>query len=84
LITKFPNLQALRDMNERTLTLGGGLPAIMGKEVVGGIGVGGAPGTQFNERCSLEGLTSIEQNLPYHSILGFRGRLSDRKKYNTA
>jgi len=59
LITKIPNLQALRDMNERILILGGGLPVVIGKEVVGGIGVGGAPGTQLDEACALAGLTSI-------------------------
>lgn len=59
LITKIPNLQALQDMNERILILGGGLPVVVGNEVVGGIGVGGAPGTQFDEACALAGLTSI-------------------------
>ena len=59
LITKIPNLQALRDMNERILILGGGLPVVIGKEVVGGIGVGGAPGTQLDEACALAGLISI-------------------------
>ena len=59
LITKIPNLQALRDMNEQILILGGGLPVVLGNEVVGGIGVGGAPGTQLDEACALAGLTSI-------------------------
>jgi len=59
LITKIPSLQALRDMNERILILGGGLPVVLGNEVVGGIGVGGAPGTQFDEACAQAGLTSI-------------------------
>ena len=59
LIAKIPNLQALRDMNERILILGGGLPVVIGKDVVGGIGVGGAPGTQLDEACALAGLTSI-------------------------
>ena len=59
LMTKIPTLQALRDMNERILILGGGVPIVMGKEVVGGIGVGGAPGTQLDETCALAGLTSI-------------------------
>jgi len=59
LITKLPNLQALRDMNERILILGGGLPVVIGKDVVGGIGVGGAPGTQLDEACALAGLLSI-------------------------
>lgn len=59
LMTKIPNLQALRDMNERILILGGGVPVVLEHEVVGGIGVGGAPGTQFDEACALAGLTSI-------------------------
>jgi uncharacterized protein GlcG (DUF336 family) len=59
LIAKIPNLQALRDMNERILILGGGLPVVIGKEVLGGLGVGGAPGTQLDEVCALAGLTSI-------------------------
>ncbi len=59
LIVKMPTLQALRDMDERILILGGGLPVVLGGEVVGGIGVGGAPGTQFDEACALAGLTSI-------------------------
>jgi uncharacterized protein GlcG (DUF336 family) len=59
LIIKIPNLQALRDMNEQILILGGGLPVVLGNEVVGGIGVGGAPGTQLDEACALAGLTSI-------------------------
>jgi uncharacterized protein GlcG (DUF336 family) len=32
---------------------------VLGNEVVGGIGVGGAPGTQLDEACALAGLTSI-------------------------
>lgn len=59
LITKVPHLQALRDMSEQILILGGGLPVVIGNEVVGGIGVGGAPGTQLDEECALAGLTSI-------------------------
>ena len=59
LIIKIPNLQALQDMNEQILILGGGLPVVLGNEVVGGIGVGGAPGTQLDEACALAGLTSI-------------------------
>ena len=59
MIIKIPNLQALQDMNERILILGGGLPVVLGNEVMGGIGVGGAPGTQLDEACALAGLTSI-------------------------
>jgi uncharacterized protein GlcG (DUF336 family) len=59
LMIKDPNLHALGDMNEQILILGGGLPLVLGNEYVGGIGVGGAPGTQFDEACALAGLTSI-------------------------
>ena len=44
LIAKMPAVQGLRDMNDHILILGGGLPIIMAGEIVGGIGVGGAPG----------------------------------------
>jgi len=59
LMAKVPTLHALGTMNERILILGGGLPLVLGNEVLGGIGVGGAPGTQFDEACALAGLTSI-------------------------
>jgi uncharacterized protein GlcG (DUF336 family) len=56
LLAKTPSLQALRDMNERILILGGGLPIEIGGEVVGGIGVGGAPGTHLDDACALAGI----------------------------
>jgi len=59
LVVKNPHLQALRDMNEKTLILGGGLPIEIGGEVVGGIGVGGAPGTHLDDACAQAGLDSI-------------------------
>jgi len=59
LINKMPTLQALREMNDRILILGGGLPIEIGGEVVGGIGVGGAPGTQLDDACAQAGLDSI-------------------------
>ena len=46
-------------MNDHILMLGGGLPIEMGGEVVGGIGVGGAPGAHLDEACSRAGLNSI-------------------------
>lgn len=54
-----PVLQALRDMNEQILILGGGLPIEIGGEVVGGIGVGGAPGTHLDDACAQAGLDAI-------------------------
>ena len=59
LIVKMPAVQGLRDMNENILILGGGLPIEIGGEVVGGIGVGGAPGGHLDEACSRAGLNSI-------------------------
>jgi uncharacterized protein GlcG (DUF336 family) len=59
LIAKMPAVQALRDMNENILVLGGGLPIKMGGEVVGGIGVGGAPGGHLDTACAQAGLESI-------------------------
>jgi uncharacterized protein GlcG (DUF336 family) len=59
LINKVPTLQALREMNEEVLILGGGLPIEIGGEVVGGIGVGGAPGAHLDDACAQAGLDAI-------------------------
>jgi uncharacterized protein GlcG (DUF336 family) len=54
-----PPLQGLRDMNDKILILGGGLPVEIGGEIVGGIGVGGAPGGHLDAACAQAGLESI-------------------------
>lgn len=59
LITKVPTLQSLRDMNEKVLILGGGLPIEIGGEIIGGIGVGGAPGAHLDDACAQAGLDAI-------------------------
>ena len=59
LITKVPTLQALRDINGEVLIVGGGLPIDIGGEVVGGIGVGGAPGAHLDDACAQGGLYAI-------------------------
>lgn len=59
LITKVPTLQSLRDMNQDILILGGGLPIEIGGEVVGAIGVGGAPGSHLDDACAQAGLDAI-------------------------
>lgn len=59
LIMKVPTLQALRDMNGEMLILGGGLPIEISGEVMGGIGVGGAPGAHLDDACAQEGLDAI-------------------------
>jgi uncharacterized protein GlcG (DUF336 family) len=63
LIIKIPHLQALQNLNEQILIFGGRLLVVIGKKVVGGIGLGGAPGTQLDETCRLAGLTSIGEKL---------------------
>ena len=59
LINKVPTLQALREVNDQMLILGGGLPIEIGGEVVGGIGVGGAPGAHLDDACAQAGLDAI-------------------------
>jgi uncharacterized protein GlcG (DUF336 family) len=59
LINKVPTLQALREMNNEVLLLGGGLPIEIDGEVVGGIGVGGAPGAHLDDACAQAGLAAI-------------------------
>lgn len=59
LIVKMPHLQELGKMNDSILVLGGGLPIQFGNEVVGGIGVGGAPGTHLDDACAQAGLDAI-------------------------
>ena len=56
-----PALHGLRDMDDRMLILGGGLPIKIGGEVVGGIGVGGAPGGHLDEACAKAGIQSLTQ-----------------------
>jgi len=59
LINKVSTLQALRDMNDQVLMLGGGFPIEIGGEIVGGIGVSGAPGTHLDDACAQAGLDAI-------------------------
>ena len=59
LIAKVPTLQALRDMNPEILILGGGLPIDISGDVVGAIGVGGAPGAHLDDACAQAGLDAI-------------------------
>jgi len=59
MLSKLPTLQALRDMNDNILMLGGGLPIEIGGDVIGGIGVGGAPGAHLDDACAQAGLDAI-------------------------
>ena len=59
LIAKTPSVQGLQHMNDKILFLAGGLPIEIGGDVVGGIGVGGAPGGHLDAACAQAGLDSI-------------------------
>jgi len=59
MVAKTPAAQGLQYMNDNILILGGGLPIEIGGEVVGGIGVGGAPGGHLDAACAQVGLDSI-------------------------
>lgn len=64
LITKIPTIEAIRDINDKILILGGGLPITIGGHVVGGIGVGGAPGAHLDEACAQAGLDQMGVDQP--------------------
>jgi len=60
---KHPDLHALGDMNDSILLLGGGLPVRIKGKIVGGIGVGGAPGAHLDEACARAGLKILGADL---------------------
>jgi uncharacterized protein GlcG (DUF336 family) len=45
------------------LILGGGMPIRAGEEVVGAIGVGGAPGGHLDDQCAEIAITKIKERL---------------------
>ena len=59
LVKEKPDLEGLRDMDPRLVILGGGLPIKIGGSLVGGIGVGGAPGGHLDAACAKVGLEAI-------------------------
>ena len=63
LVAGNPALEGLRQMNEKILILGGGLPVKAGEDLIGGIGVGGAPGADKDEACAAAGLFKIKERL---------------------
>lgn len=50
---------------ERFTVLPGGLPIKVADELVGGIGVSGAPSGKIDEECAMAGLTAIDPSLSY-------------------
>jgi uncharacterized protein GlcG (DUF336 family) len=45
------------------LTLGGGVPIKVGDEVIGAVGVGGAPGGHLDEACAVAAIKQVEAKL---------------------
>jgi len=45
------------------LLLGGGVPVRVGNDVIGAVGVGGAPGGHLDEQCAVAGINSVKDQL---------------------
>jgi len=45
------------------LLLGGGVPIKVGNEVIGAVGVGGAPGGHLDEQCAMAGIAKVQDQL---------------------
>lgn len=45
------------------LLLGGGVPIKVGNEVIGAVGVGGAPGGHLDEQCAVAALDKVKEQL---------------------
>ena len=45
------------------LLLGGGVPVRVGNEVIGAVGVGGAPGGNLDEQCAMAALDKVKDQL---------------------
>lgn len=58
-VAKNPGAANLKDISG-VLLLGGGVPIKIGSEVVGAVGVSGAPGGDKDEACAMVGLKKIE------------------------
>jgi uncharacterized protein GlcG (DUF336 family) len=63
MVAENPAVAGLRDMDENILLLGAGLPITVSDEVVGGIGVGGAPGGDLDAACAQAGIGAISDQL---------------------
>jgi uncharacterized protein GlcG (DUF336 family) len=60
MVANNPELQSLARMNENILLLGGGFPIKIADEIMGGIGVGGAPGAKLDETCARAALKVLK------------------------
>lgn len=57
-----PAAANLKDITD-VLVLGGGLPIFSGNEIIGAVGVGGAPGGDKDEACAQAGINKITEKL---------------------
>lgn len=62
-VDKNKSLEGLIHLNKNLVFLGGGLPIKVGDLIVGGIGVGGAPGGHLDEKCAQVGIDSVAEEL---------------------
>ena len=56
-------LNSTHSITRRPLILGGGVPIRAGDQVIGAIGVGGAPGGHLDEQCAEAGIEKIRDRL---------------------
>jgi uncharacterized protein GlcG (DUF336 family) len=61
-LTANPGAAALRDLTG-VFALAGGVPIKVGNDVLGGVGVGGAPGGEKDEACASAGLAKVADQL---------------------
>ncbi|OXS17048.1 hypothetical protein CGX12_01130 [Zobellella denitrificans] len=54
-----PALFGLREMHPDLLILGGGVPVRVKEQLVGGIGIGGAPGGHLDQACAEAALNAV-------------------------
>lgn len=57
-----PAAANLKDVTD-VIVLGGGLPILSGGEIIGALGVGGAPGGDKDEACAQVGINKIAEKL---------------------
>lgn len=62
MVQKNPGAQNL-PMIDDFLVLGGGLPIKVGDEVIGAVGIGGAPGGHLDEQCASTALENVKSQL---------------------
>lgn len=61
-VQKNPGAQTLVDI-PGFLVLGGGVPVRAGNEVIGAVGVAGAPGGHLDEQCANAGIATVAESL---------------------